>query len=74
MHVQHLKGIPPTIPKDLNDDHETCTVSKKQANKKYDHSLLCLLPMQRNQRNPYLPSSIADLLSLPSATANLHFI
>lgn len=33
MHIQHLKGIPQTIPKDHTDDHETCTVSKKQTNK-----------------------------------------
>ena len=74
MHLQHLKRIPPTIPKDLNDDHETYTVSKNQPNKNNYHSLLCLLPMQRNQRNLHLSSSIVDLLSSPSATANLHFI
>ena len=33
MHIQHLKGIPPTVQKDPTDDHEIRPVSKNQTNK-----------------------------------------
>lgn len=69
MHIQQLKGIPQTIPKDHTDDHETCTVSKKQTNKQKTLSFPSL-PTTTAKK----PSVTVDLLSSPSATANLHFI
>ena len=66
MQVQYQKGIPPTIPKNPVDDHNTCTVTKK-IHKDY-HFLLCLLLLQRNQ---HLSSATVGFLSLSSVTANL---
>ena len=72
MHIQHLKGIPQTIPKDHTDDHETCTVSKKQTNKQKTLSFPSL--PTTTAKKPIPTSVTVDLLSSPSATANLHFI
>ena len=50
-HILHQKGIPPTIPEDPINDHETETLSKKLY-----HFLLLLLPLQRNP-HPHLSSA-----------------
>ena len=63
MYALHQKRIPKTIPNDPIDDPAT---KKNQY-----YSLLRLLPLQRNQ---YLPSATAGLLSWISATGNLHHI
>ena len=59
--------MPPTIPKDTIYGYKTYTVRKRNQ----QHSLLCVLPLQRN---PHLPSATAGLLSSSSATVNLHAI
>ena len=68
MHVQHQKGIPPTIPKCPSDDHKTYTV-RKNINTITNAFLLTSSSVQRKK---HLPSAVAGLLSSPFATENLH--
>ena len=63
MYALHQKRIPGTVQNYPIDDPAT-------KNSQY-YSLLRLLPLQRNQ---YLPSATAGLLSWISATGNLHHI
>ena len=63
------KGVLPTIPKDLIDDHETDTIRKlKKKEKNFSFSPFLL------QTNTYLSSATVGLLSLLSVTANLQTI
>ena len=70
---QQQKGIPPTIPKDPTDDHETNWVKNTVKNTCY-HSFFFLLLLKRLHRNPYLPSVTVGPLNRLSATVKLHTI
>ena len=54
----------------MRNTHREIEKPKKKKNTQY-HSLLCLLPLQRNL---HLLSATVGLLSLPSADVNLHII
>lgn len=72
MHVQYQKGIPPTVPKDPIDDHETYTVWKEKKEKK--KKIIPSLPTAFvNKSSPTLCYRMPPQFTLQT-TKNLHTI